>query len=675
MGEFDDVLAMEPSDDWDDYEASDRPGLGLELPPLAAALHVPAATVELRGQVPDEVLAQLDALTAAPLVRSPRHVVLPLSFEHPATPDSGSDSSGAGQLQLTDHGRGELVEPVPQTTELVRYLATRVCEVAGEADPRQLPVPLAGVRLADGRGVLVLEPDRRRRHEVVAALVAHGAGYVGADHVVLQAGSRTVLACPTPLDVGPPVTADRVTPAMAVSMILVSDPTGGAVERLSSAHGCARLLVTALPGARDAHEVLRCVAMVTATAAIWSIPTDDTSAVAGVVHGLDATTPAPQMVSWRRPSAEQPDLMTIRFARGGVVVGVADGTALEIDESELPVIDALGWPEFQPDSSTRTALLAQLAAAGVDLQPVVADRPAPIPGPESFGLPDAPRGRVTAGWAGAPLDRHLAGAEPVALLLDHAACRGELVLDDEQRSVVSARAAALRDRGARADAALELVLAALEGAEVDPILLGPTVVAHDGALPVDAVERDHLDLLVPAEVLDRGVELLASAGAVPADESNGAPAATPGAGPVVLRVVAGGGSVDVRLHTRLAGGPFGELVDHDELRRRAVPIRVGERWVETLHPDDRFVAACVRVGGPSPASVWDLREVVLTAPVSQEGAAAAFEASARWGATRTVLGSVRLVSERLPGVPPWLVERATRPPAAPDRRRRGLRRR
>jgi hypothetical protein len=102
---------------------------------------------------------------------------------------------------------------------------------------------------------------------------------------------------------------------------------------------------------------------------------------------------------------------------------------------------------------------------------------------------------------------------------------------------------------------------------------------------------------------------------------------------------------------------------------------VGHRWVRTLHPDDRFVAACVQVADSSEASIRDLRHVVLSAPVSREGASAVFEASARWGATRTVLASVRMVGERLPGLSPWLVERATRPTASADRRRRGLRRR
>ena len=59
MGEFDDVLAMEPGDDWaawDEWAAGQGTGALVDLAPLVAELRLPHARVHLRGAVPPEVL-------------------------------------------------------------------------------------------------------------------------------------------------------------------------------------------------------------------------------------------------------------------------------------------------------------------------------------------------------------------------------------------------------------------------------------------------------------------------------------------------------------------------------------------------------------------------------------------------------------------------------------------
>jgi hypothetical protein len=217
--------------------------------------------------------------------------------------------------------------------------------------------------------VLVVEPDRQRRHELVAALVASGADYLGADHVIVQPGSRTVLAFPTPLDSGKLLTADQVALAMTVSLVVAAEhgDEGGGVDRLARAHGCARLLVAALSDAPDAHEVVRCVSGILAAAAVWSVPAEDPRAFAALVGGLDGPV-THELVTWRRPLSRSPDVVTVRFARGGVVVDVEHARALEVDESELFTVDTLGWSVIDPDPAGTEALLAQLADAGVDLR-------------------------------------------------------------------------------------------------------------------------------------------------------------------------------------------------------------------------------------------------------------------------------------------------------------------
>ena len=90
----------------------------------------------------------------------------------------------------------------------------------------------------------------------------------------------------------------------------------------------------------------------------------------------------------------------------------------------------------------------------------------------------------------------------------------------------------------------------------------------------------------------------------------------------------------MRLHARLAVGPFGELVDPDELRGRSVPVQLGGSWARALRPDDRFVLACLALGPrPDSWSPWDLRRVVLAAPRTDAMQVAVLEASERWGAT------------------------------------------
>ena len=61
MGEFDDVMAMEPSDHWD-LPVDDGSGHARTLPEVVAVLRLPGAFVELRGEVPDALVDRLEPL-------------------------------------------------------------------------------------------------------------------------------------------------------------------------------------------------------------------------------------------------------------------------------------------------------------------------------------------------------------------------------------------------------------------------------------------------------------------------------------------------------------------------------------------------------------------------------------------------------------------------------------
>lgn len=681
MGEFDDVLAMEPGDEWDDYDPTDHSGPVVELAPLVAALHAPAATVELRGAVPDELVEALRPLTVTPEVRSPHHVVVAAEI---AEVESEHGDDAARRWGVVDRERGELGR-AGSVDEVARSLVEQVLDASRRADVRQQLLSVAGVRLADGRGAVVVEPDAALRHRVVSALVDGGAGYLGADHVVALAGSRTVLACPTPLaDHGGPDPA-AVVPLAGIDLVLVPDveSAGPSAEALTRAHGAARLLAATLPAATDAPEVVRVVATLVAGAGVWSVPAADPVAFVDAVASLDVAAPR-ELVRWRRLQAASDDLVLVRFAEGAALADLATGVVLEVDRSELAALDSLGWSTGLA-AEEQTEVLDALAAAGIDLRPAATARGARPPGPETYGLPDAPGGAAaTAAWSAQEL-APWASERTVAAWLERGAQGAELHPDPATRETLRATAGLVDARRRTVESVVCDVLDALDELGIVPLVVGSLVLAHDGPAPAELFEIDTVDLLVATDQLHAAREVLADVpGAIVDAPTDGGPGGGDGggdgderterdeprrAGPIAVGVARDGETVSVTLRDRLAAGPFGELVDHDELLDRAVPFRLGDRWVGALHPDDRVVLACVQAVAPG-AALGERRDVVLEAPSSREGMAAVLEASARWGATRSVLEAIRSVDAQLPGLAHWLVERATRPAPAPEKRRR-----
>jgi hypothetical protein len=675
MGEFDDVLAMEPGDEWDDYDPTDHSGPLVEQAPLVAALHAPAATLELRGQVPDELVAALQPLTAMPEVRSPHHVVMAVEIaevDGDGAPGAGGAAGAPTQRWgIVDHERGELGRTGP-VDELAGSLSDQLVAAARRADVRQQLLAVAAVRLRDGRGVVVVEPDRARRHRLVGALVAAGAGYLGADHVVAMPGSRTVLACPTPLlDPQGPGPAD-VVPCSSVDLVVVPDPdrSDTSVEALARAHGAARVLAATLPDATDAPEVVRVVASLAAGAGVWSVAAGDPAAFAASIDAIGAPAPR-ELVTLRRPQRDRDELVLVRLADGAALVDLSSHVVLEIDPSELAAVDSLGWSTGLA-AEQQSDVLDALAGAGIDLRPAAVARGVRPPGPQTYGLPDAPRGAAgAAAWSAQEL-APWASEPTVAAWLEQAARRGELHPDPDTLSTLRATAELVDARKRAAEAVACEVVDSLDELGVVPLVVGSLVLAHDGPAPAELFEVDELDLLVATDQLHHARQVLAELpGAVidaPADGPVGGDE-RPASAPVVVAITRDATTTSVTLRDRLAAGPFGELVDHDELHDRAVPFRLGARWVSGLHPDDRFVLACVQSVAAG-AALGERRDVVLEAPSSRDGMAAVLEASARWGSTRTVLEAIRTVDAQLPGLAHWLVERATRPAPAPEKRRR-----
>ena len=63
MGEFDDVLAMEPGDEWDDHVIGGAPDADEIHGPVQVVLRLPNARLELRGEPPADLIDTLGDLT------------------------------------------------------------------------------------------------------------------------------------------------------------------------------------------------------------------------------------------------------------------------------------------------------------------------------------------------------------------------------------------------------------------------------------------------------------------------------------------------------------------------------------------------------------------------------------------------------------------------------------
>ena len=368
-----------------------------------------------------------------------------------------------------------------------------------------------------------------------------------------------------------------------------------------------------------------------------------------------------------------------RLGSRGVLLDGATGTLLVITPEELDALEDLLVTPAQP---MHHAALARLADAGVHLPSGRNARP--VPGVESYGLPNCPAGTVAATmWAGDAARAALAAAsEPGADVpgaVAQAVERGAAAPAPAEQGAILDRHALARQLVAVVESTLFDVLDVATRHDVEPLVLGSGVLAHDGTLPEDFTDAEQVDLLVEPDSLPLLAEALSSEGydVIDPGPSDGSDA------PTVLELVSTGEvPVTVRLRARLAVGPFAALVNHEEFHDRSVPVRIGGRWCRTLHPEHRFVLTCVQLDlDTTRSTVQDLRDVVLGAPRIEAHMAEALEASERWGAVGGVLTSLRRVQAVMPGLSPWLVERAERDEGRGrrrgergDRPARGLRR-
>lgn len=598
MGDFDDVLAMGPGEDWDDWEeyaAGDDPRPLVELAPLVMELQLPGALVCLHGKVPETVREALVDLarTADAVLGTPE--LVQLSFDE-------SD----GLHTVVDVERGVLLE-ARSGAELLDGLIGVLVEAAVREAPHAVHLDAGLVELGvgrDARGVLFLGPPALRLG-VVDSLRQIGAASVLGDGVVsLLPGSRTVTAVALPVrtDEGwRPLSADGPLGSHAVVDLIVVLSSGGPTD---------------LPGSADVHPADAVLELLRARRHGGLPLPDALDTVAATVAGasvrrcveLDPTAVAAMLSAAGR--AERPSALGLR----------SDGAVAP--ETRWAVLDD-GVVEADATGAVR-----RLAGAEA-LPPLAPGRHDDAIGTLATTVPDS------------------SSAESVDVDVDEV----ERVLVDVCARIVAAGSA--------------------------PVVLGAAVLAEDGPLAAGPLQVGPqvgaVELLVPRDELPDLVEQLMAAGFAATLD----PAADLMSGAAV-RLAAPGSGVPVLLHDRLAAGPFGELVDHEEFHDRSVPFRVGGHWLRALHPEDRFVLACVRLALAEGAPPDLVQEVVFAAPRAPVLLASALEASERWGSTRSTLAAVREVDRSGAGLPAWLVDRARRGdgppvPGMPPRRRRGRR--
>lgn len=701
MGEFDDVLAMEPGDEWDapDHRLEDEQP---PLPDTVVELRVPGAIVQLRGQVPPEVVSGLSALRYDPaeepgdesdersiLAGDGRTGTSRVAFglgDEPITVPVVVRRSDTG---WTVEGPSGLRDMVASSEEaLLRTLVGELDSILLHTDSGRLHLEVSCVEIA-GRGIVLVSDDVQYRRSVTAALLEQsppwgvaerGSAALVTDRILtILPGSHTVFGYPAPTDsrTARPSEMPAILPFTTVDVIAFvgrspsSQP--GLVRSLPMPEACIRMLDVAIDRERFGPAALDAMASTVSNASNREIvhedPRDTATAVLAVdpaprrefcvVHRFEAE-PSPEDAELGRAS-----LRVARFDDGAVALDARTRRLLVLTPDETDALEGLLVTETADDDPDRSSRLERLAEHGMH---VPDSRPArPVPGPEAFGLPNCPSGDTARQmWAER---RRLGGDEEVEQVDGSTALavlRGALPVDEQQQRAAVEVHRRLQDEVVGVERQLLATIDALQTVDISPLVLGSVVHAHDGLLPPYFAESEQADLLVRDGELPRAIRALLDAGhtwaPIQVHDSDAAG---------VVDLIAPDGATRVRLRDTLAVGPFGALVDHEEFHRRAVPIRIHGRWCRSLHPEHRFVHACVQVEVDEHApSTQHVRDVVLSAPRADALMAEAMEASERWGATATVTAAVRKVDEMVPGLPPWIVERSTRPDAIPEEERR-----
>lgn len=749
-----DLAAEDPNWDaeWEGYAAGNETQTQSGLGQLQGIVQLPTGQVELRGEFPQEVLDTLrDLLTveselnaaqeASPRFDTEEQGVLPrLSFWFTAEGDHGAETDGAWRLEKDDAG---VIEFGQETSTLFPALWKQLLIISAELNPSVLHLCAPCLEL-DGYGLVIAGGPSAIRDQLIEELIRSGAAYLTADDLVLHQGTRTVFGSPSPR-----VTTNalgmqqfeaasagtQIVRQCAVGLILVLGEEEAEVasslsdlELLSELEPVSKLAPLSM--AQTTNELLSSrsfsgsqqgpangialemtALLVAGSSCVTASAPTTQDELDRLVQELQALLPpdrrrlavlhrlnldqdsgqrvAGQPVAGKRVAGEfQPVSHMMRFDQDALLFAAESQRVEDSDSTSfVPRAEVL-----TPDQADQLIAQSERNAER--------NRPEAWPTPSAFGLTDCPSGKAAqALWQGLALPENgKAGDMPSGVAVELLSRDLLQAPQATQDKVLHAHVLAQRHAHEVAGA-LSWVLRVAAEVDVHPVVFGSLLQVWDGRLPEHFTDIGQLDLLIRNSEIDRLLERLENQGfqlearklskkAVDTDiEYNLRHPAIP--------------EVVIALHATLAAGPFGLLVDPDEFHDRAVPVQVREHWVKGLHPEHRFVAACVAASawqttesisesvsvgtdddapmqsvnksGSAAPSIAQLREVVMTAPSSEELLMSAVECSSRLGAASKVFSAVRQADEVLPGLPVWLVQRARQDAGLPPERESGLR--
>lgn|GEM_PF-1348439 len=715
---------------------------------LKAVVQLPIGQAELWGDFDESILSVLADLTVQGL--TPRSVLEEASDagtwdEVVNTPrlslrwikeSAQEDPPSAGLEPLP--ARGSQVQPIARwqlgkdeveviasgngVQELLLTLWSELLTISRELDPTALHLRVPCLEL-NGHGLVIAGGTTDERSELTDELIRCGAHYLTADDLILLDGTRTVFGASGPLVVSGPDEEPRyqaassiaqLVPQCAVGMILVLTETEVEPQPEPAFEQSPQSTLTPLSMAKTTSKLMAClpdgpsrqfpgselalemVAQLVAGATCVSAATPRTPAqVHRVVQDLLGLLPPDRRrLALRYCLAESLERNTrgpeqavltsqlIRFDQDALLLKAKSG-----EESELGT--NLSLAESEPELLTAERA-DELVAHSLPLLAI--QRPKVWPTPSAFGLNDCPTGPTAQSlWSGLDLSvNDQLGDLPSGVAVELLS-RDLLLVPTATRDKVLRRHVLAQGHADEVAVALLRVQQVASDAGVRPVVFGSLLQVFDGRVPEHFTDLRQLDLLIRSNEIDRLLDRLASHGfeAQPRKLSQ-----KPGGSQVEYQIHQPDISdVVINLHLTLAAGPFAMLVDPEEFHQRAVPVAVRDQWVLGLHPEHRFVAACVAAfadgatqgsredssalegsdSGSSVASIAQLREVVLTAPRSEPLLASAVECSSRLGATAKVFSAVRQAEEVLTGLPPWLVRRARHEVNLPKERPASLR--
>lgn len=260
-----------------------------------------------------------------------------------------------------------------------------------------------------------------------------------------------------------------------------------------------------------------------------------------------------------------------------------------------------------------------------------------LPALAAHGLPGAPPLPPLPG----PVAEMLSAAAGHKLVgvLAAAVAEGSLdVASDDRALITRAHEGAMRESLLLEDVLLDAV-EVLAAADVDHRVLKGTALAH--LVHPDPAERSFGDndlLLAPGDI-DRGLAALADAGATRAVPPLSASFDRRFAKSVTL---GWRGTTELDIHRTLAAGPYGFLIDLDDLARDPVEFTLAGRTVRTLPPLMHLLHGAIHVAlGDVEVRLGNVRDLALLAARPDVAADEVIETAGAWGCAAPVALGLR----------------------------------